>query len=277
MIFVTTSIASGDERWPAALNYAFRLIHLPIGLVGVALGTVALAAASRLAAEGRDTDLADVVRRGLRLNLFFALPAAAGLAALATPLVRLVYERGQFQAGDTTLVAEAVRWYALGIAFYAGVKVATTPFHARGNTRAPMVCSLLGIAVTIATAFAGVASVGFAALPVATAAGTAVNFTALRALDRRIHGRGSSPGAAFVARVVVATAAMGACALALSRLALERGPLADHGFVTGALGLVVVVTACAALYVGVARWLGIDEASGIVRAMRRRGRAGPSR
>jgi putative peptidoglycan lipid II flippase len=277
MIFVTTSIASGDERWPAALNYAFRLIHLPIGLVGVALGTVALAAGSRLAAEGRDADLADVVRRGLRLNLFFALPSAAGLAALATPIVRLVYERHEFRPEDTVLVAEAVRWYALGIAFYAGVKVATTPFHARGDTRTPMRCSLAGIAVTIAAAFAGVATIGFAALPISTAAGTAVNFVALRALDRRAHGAGSSPGLSYDLRVLAATASTGLAALGLSRVALERGPLSDHGFVTAALALTAVVALCAALYLGVARALGIDEASGIVRAFRRRGRTSPDR
>ena len=139
----------------------------------VALGTVALAAASRRAAAGDAAGLDDVLRRGLRLNWLLAVPSGVGLAALAEPLVRLVYERGAFSRDDTDLVAAAVRWYAIGVPMYAGVKVAATAFHARGNTRVPMVASLLGIAVNLGIAVAGVVcSVALATSSNAAAAGS---------------------------------------------------------------------------------------------------------
>ena len=76
MLVITTILASRGEGWASSLNYAFRLVHLPIGLVGVALGTVVLAAGSRRSARADAAGLDDVVRQGLRLNWFLALPAS---------------------------------------------------------------------------------------------------------------------------------------------------------------------------------------------------------
>ena len=106
MLVITTILASRGEGWASSLNYAFRLVHLPIGLVGVALGTVLLAAGARRSAAADGAGLDDVVRRGLRLNWFLALPAAAGLFVLSEPLVRLIYERGAFGPDSTARVAE---------------------------------------------------------------------------------------------------------------------------------------------------------------------------
>ncbi len=271
MILVTTAIASAEDRWPSALNYAFRLIHLPIGLVGVALGVVALAAASRRAAQGDAAGLDDVVRRGLRLNLFLALPAAAGLLGMAEPIVRLVYAHGTFASGDAALVAEAVRWYALGVVFYSGVKVAATAFHARGDTRPPMTASLCGIGTNLAIALLGVHALGwgFASLPVATAAGTAVNYGILRALSRRVHGRACVPDMGFVTRVAALTALTAAASWgAATTLFAPGGPLGrGAGFF---LGVPAAIAAVGVLYLLAARALRIDEATVFRRRLRPR-------
>jgi putative peptidoglycan lipid II flippase len=269
MIVVTTSIASSHEGWAAALNYAFRLVHLPIGLVGVAVGTVALAAASRRAAEGDRAGLEDVVRRGLRLHWFLSLPAAAGLAGLAGPLVRLLYERGAFGAEDARVVTEAVRWYALGIVFYGGIKVATAPFHSRGDTRTPMRCSLAGIAVNLGVALGGVSVAGFAALPLATACGAGVNFGLLRLLDRRRHGAASSPEPAFLLRALFGAALVGAGALAVGDGLLAAGSAWGSGLLL-ALATLGTVAASVVLYLLVASRLRIAEASAVARLLSRR-------
>ncbi len=262
MILVTTSIASEHEGWASALNYAFRLIHLPIGLVGVALGTVALAAASRRAAAGDRAGLDDVIRRGLRLNLFLALPAAAGLAAMAEPIVRMLYEHRRFGGEQTAIVVGAVRWYALGIVFYGGIKVATAAFHGRGDTRTPMFCSLAGIATNLAVAAFGIGPMGFGALPLATAVGSATNYALLRLLDRRLHGKAAVPGAGFLLRTLGATALLSLPVWFFAESCLARGAALGGGvaLVLGTLGGVAVT---GVLYLLVASSFRIDEAAAV--------------
>lgn len=269
MIIVTTAVASGQEGWVTALPLAFRLIHLPIGLVGVALGTVALAAASRRAAAGDAAGLDDVIRRGLRLNLFLSLPAAAGLAALAEPIVRLIYEHGKFDQADTALVVTGVRWYALGIAFYAGIKVATSSFHARGLMRVPMFASLVGIAVNLAIALLGMGTIGFAALPLATAAGSAVNYGLLRRSDGLLHGKASAPGLGFQGKTLFATALLGGVAWGLGHILLGRGDAMGRGMALAA-GLAGVIGVSGCLYLVAAHALKIEEVAVVGQTLRRR-------
>lgn len=277
MIVVSTGVAMSHEGWVSGLNYGFRLIHLPIGLVGVALGTVSLAAASRRAAAGDVTGLDDVIRRGLRLNVFLALPAAVGLAVLSEPVVRLVYERGKFDRAATGLAVDAVRWYAAGIVFYAGIKVAASAFHARGDTRRPMNASLCGIASNLAVAVAGTAWWGFPALPLATAAGSAVNYGLLRAFDRGRAGA-TAPGRAFLAKVVAATALLGGVAFAGGRWILARDGAFGHGLPLLA-GTALVIGASSAAYFVAAHGLRIEEASVVARlwARLRGGQSPPAR
>jgi putative peptidoglycan lipid II flippase len=271
VIVVTSALASRHLGWAAVLNYAFRLIHLPIGLVGVAVGTVALAAASRRAAAGDASGLDDVLRRGLRLNVFLALPAAVGLAALAEPIVRVVYEHRAFAADPTAtvLVVEAVRWYALGVVFYGGTKVAAAAFHARGDTRTPMLCSLAGIAVSLATACLALEVLGLKTFPIATAAGAAVNYACLRAVSRRRHGPAAGPGLPFLLRTALACAALGAATLALAQTLLRRGGPAGEGALL-VLGTATVVGTTGFLYLLLAHRLGVEEGSSVRRLLARR-------
>ena len=260
MIVATTAIAAGNAGWVSGMNYAFRLIHLPIGLIGVALGTVSLAAAARAAARHDDASVDDVIRRGLRLNLFLALPAAVGLFALAEPVVRLVYEHGAFDVVATERAVEAVRAYGVGIVFYAGIKVAAAAFQARGDMRRPMYASLAGIAVNLVVALFGTRFLGFAALPLATAVGSIVNFGILRVLDRRIHGRGAAMGVGFVVRVVAGASVLGGIALLGSHLVLARGALFGRGLLL-VPGLLVVIAVAAAAHFLVTARLRVPEAS----------------
>jgi putative peptidoglycan lipid II flippase len=271
VILVTSVLTSETVGWASALNYAFRLVHLPIGLVGVAVGTVALAGASRRAARGDAAGVDDVVRRALRLNAFLALPAAVGLAALADPLVRLVYEHGAFarEPGASALVVEAVRWYAIGIVFYGGTKVAAAAFHARGDTRSPMLCSLAGIGASLSVAVFGLPVLGFSAFPLATAAGSTVNYGLLRALSLRRHGRASVPGAAFAGRVAAACLAMGALTWALERTLLARDGPSGDGALLG-LATASVVLGMAFLYLLLAGLLRVEEAATFRERLRRR-------
>ena len=116
------------------LYYAFRLIQLPIGMFGVAVGTIALQRAADAASE---SDLKSAIegvrttlRRGLRLVTFYSLPMMVLFYVLAVPILGVVYQRGEFRAEDTLATASALRYYALGLAFYSAVKVIVPIFYA---------------------------------------------------------------------------------------------------------------------------------------------------
>ncbi len=264
MLVITTALASREEGWASSLNYAFRLVHLPIGLVGVAVGTIVLAAGARRSAAEDHAGLDDIVRRGLRLNWFLALPAAAGLLVLAEPLVRMIYERGAFGAGSTANVAEALRWYAGGIVFYAGVKAAAPHFLARGDTRTPMLCSLAGIAANLAVAFGFLESLGFRALALAVAAGAATNYVALRILARSRFGPTSAPGWPFLARCLGAAFVLAAAGWAVGEALLTRDAAVADGWLLALLTLAAVAV-LGLLYFLVAAALGLDEGTWVRR------------
>ena len=209
MLVITTALASRDQGWASGLNYAFRLVHLPIGVIGVALGTVVLSAGARRAAARDEAGFADVVQRGLRLNAFLALPAAVGLFVLAAPLTSLLYRWGRFGSAEVELVAQALEYYAFGVVFYAGVKAAAPSFLARGDTRTPMLCSLVGITVNVLVALACIDALGHRALALAVTCGAATNYLLLRALDRRRHGAASAPPETYLLKLVLAAGVMG--------------------------------------------------------------------
>ena len=269
MIVIVTILASQEKGWASSLSYAFRLVHLPIGVIGVAIGTVILAAGSRHSAAADSAGLDDVVRRGLRLNWFLALPAAVGLFVLAEPIVRLIYQRGAFGGTSTENVSAALRCYAGGIVFYAGVKAAAPDFLARGDTRTPMLCALLGIGVNLVVAFAGVGAYGFQALALAVAAGAATNYIALRLLSRRQHGTGSAMGGAFLWRCLLASTLLGLAGLGAVRLGLAGDQAVASGW-AHAVWTLTAIGVLGAMYFLVSAALGIEETDWLRRRLGRR-------
>lgn len=272
MLVIMTILASRHAGWASSLNYAFRLVHLPIGVIGVAIGTVILAAGSRRSAARDDAGLDDIVRRGLRLNWFLALPAAVGLFTLAEPIVRLVYQRGAFDTESTAMVGAALRYYAAGIVFYAGVKAAAPDFLSRGDTRTPMVCALCGIAVNLGCALSLVDQLGFRALALAVAAGAATNYGLLRLWSRHRHGAGSALGVGFLARCGLAAGVLGLGGWGASALWLSGDGAVSSTWLHGLLTLGTIGT-LTLLYFLVAAVLGLDEGTWVWRRFLRR-RAG---
>lgn len=266
-IVVTTALASRGEGWATALSCAFRLVHLPIGLVGVSIGTVLLAAGSRREAAGDVAGLDDLVRRGLRLSWFLALPAAVGLFVLAEPLVRLAFAYGRFGPSAVAATAEALRWYAAAVVGYAGVKASAPLFLARGDTRAPMLCSLAGIGANVLVALLAIEALGLRALALAVVVGTGLNFVLLRILALRRFGWASFPGLPFLLRVGVAAAGMGG--LGWGALALLPG--GAGGSVT--LGLCLLLGLA---YLALAAALGLEESAWLARRLGWGARKAPS-
>ncbi len=146
-------IASSSPSAVSWLYFANRLVELPLGIVGVAMGTVLVPELSR-AVRGEDRGaIAHAESRGLELAVGLALPATLGLIVLATPIVRLLFEHGAFTADDTEATARALMWLTLALPAHVLVKALSPAFFAREDTMTPLVAALKGVGLAIALAF----------------------------------------------------------------------------------------------------------------------------
>jgi putative peptidoglycan lipid II flippase len=146
----------GVVRYPlesgaaAAIYYGERLYQFPLGLLGMAVATVIFPALSRHAARGQQDRLADDLTLGLRLVIFLGLPAGAGLVLLSGPLARLLFEHGEFTAGDADRVARMIACYGLGVGAYCALPVMVRGFYALGDLRTPVKAGLAAMLANLA-------------------------------------------------------------------------------------------------------------------------------
>jgi putative peptidoglycan lipid II flippase len=149
-VLINSIFASGLEDgaifWLAA---AFRLMQLPLGIFGVALGTVTLPLLSRLVVAGRMDAFRSELARAMRWALLLTLPAMAGLMMLAEPIISVVYQHGKFNAYQTAQAAGALRYYAIGLAGYAALKVLVNAFYALDRRKTPMMVSFLAVGLNL--------------------------------------------------------------------------------------------------------------------------------
>jgi putative peptidoglycan lipid II flippase len=218
--FVVSSI-DGGQSW---LGYAFRLMQFPIGLFGVAVGTASVPVLSRMASAGKFGEFRNTLSGALNLVFLMTLPSACGLIVLGEPIIRLLYERGQFNEFDTQMTGWALAAYSIGLTGYAAIKVVSPSFYALDDAKTPMYVSLASILVHAPASYGlmlllsnvGVAPErpnGFGHVGVALATSTValVNFFALFLLMRKRIARlnGREIFSAFV-RIAIASAIMSA-------------------------------------------------------------------
>ncbi len=137
-----SNLGNGPTYW---LSIAFRLMQLPLGIFGVALGTVALPLLARMAAVGNLNAFRSELARGMRLGLLLTIPSTLGLIMLADPIMSVLYQHGKFGARETMESAGALRFYALGLSSYAALKVLVNAFYAIDRRKTPMVVSLIAV------------------------------------------------------------------------------------------------------------------------------------
>ena len=128
----------GAEWAPSALEYADRIIYLPLGLFGTAFATVLLPTFSRQAAADDRVALTATLDRSMRNLLVIMAPMACGLFALASPIVAVLYERGAFDAQSTVWTARAVAAYAFGLIAFSSAKTVIPVFYAHKDLRTPV-------------------------------------------------------------------------------------------------------------------------------------------
>ena len=193
----------------SALTYAFLIAMLPVGVIGMAISTAVFPTMAQQAAAQQMETLRDSVARSLRLILFLAIPASAGMALLATPMVRMLFERGAFNARSSDLVAAALVWYAVAVFAHAGIEILSRGFYAIADTRTPVFFAVMALIVNAALAAALVGPFGLRGLAAATSAAALIEFVLLFiALARRLGSmRGRGIGTSLL-RTAAATAVM---------------------------------------------------------------------
>src|SRR5688572_5558435 len=209
-IFVSTIFASHEPGAVSWLTYAFRILYLPIGVFGVALGTIATTGLARRAAAGDMDGLRETLRQSLRMLAFLTLPATVGLMVLAVPIIRLLFERGRFGSHDTERTAAALMLYAVGLVAYAGVKVLAPAFYSLGRARVPLLASASAVATNLVVLLALHSRIGYRAVALGTSLGALVNAIVLLSVFQSGFGGLRGAGLASpLARMAAAAAIMG--------------------------------------------------------------------
>lgn len=152
-VLVDTIVASGIDGGASWLSYAFRLMQFPIGVFGVAIGTAAIPALSRLASEDNIVKFRSTLSDAIKLVSLLAIPSGCGLIVLSEPIIALIYQRGEFTAFDTNMTAWALIAYSVGLAAYAAIKVVSPAFYALDDGKTPMYISLASILVHVPASF----------------------------------------------------------------------------------------------------------------------------
>jgi putative peptidoglycan lipid II flippase len=173
----------------SAMNYAFMMMMLPVGVIGMAIATAVFPTLAQQGAAADPGPLRTSISRALRLILYLAIPASAGLIVLATPAVRLLLERGAFDARSTDLVAGALVVYGLGIFAHSGVEILSRGFYALSDTRTPVAVAIVAMAMNVAFAALLVSPFGVRGLAGAASLAAILEFgLLLRLLDVRLGG-----------------------------------------------------------------------------------------
>lgn len=258
-------IASATPSAVSWLYFANRLIELPLGIVGVAMGTVLVPELTRASAAGDREATVHAESRALELATGLALPATLGLIVLAEPIVRLLFEHGAFSASDSAATAQALMLLALGLPAHVLIKALSPAFYARSDTMTPLLATAKGFVVAVALAFLLGHLFGAPGIAAGIAAGAWSSAASL--LRKGASEFGFAVDAAAkrrLPRIVLAALAMGALLWLTSGLA----PAGGHGVVR-LLAVIIQIATGIAVYALLIQTLGVASWREAVNALKR--------
>jgi putative peptidoglycan lipid II flippase len=230
-IYVTNLLAYQINDSAATLMfYANRLMELPIGVFAIAVSTVVYPLLARHAVEGRFDTMAEDYRKGVRLILLINTPAAAGLALLCQPIVRVLFRHGHFTGADAHAMATLLALFVIGMPFFSVNNLTIRAFYSIKDTATPVKVAALDFTVNLVLSLLLMHWLGAAGLVIASTTAIIVHTVLLkRALGRRIPEMSFAPLVPTLGKIVAATAGMSAAAAAgwWGVRAVASGRLAD--------------------------------------------------
>jgi putative peptidoglycan lipid II flippase len=263
-----STLGDGPIFW---LAIAFRLMQLPLGLFGVALGTVTLPLLSRLVVAGQMTGFRAELARAMRLMFLLTVPSSIGLMMLAEPIISVLYQHGKFNAYQAAQAGGALRFYAIGLAGYAALKVLVNAFYALDRRKTPMFVSFLAVALNLLFnwIFTFQLHWGHLGLAFSTGCVATCNFLVLYVLMyRQLSGLELPRMLIMLGKTAIAGAALaGVCAASTHWLLSDW---ATQAFLPKAGALLGTITVAGLVFFGVGAALRIEELNELSGALRRR-------
>ncbi len=229
----------------AALYYGNRLFQLPLALFGIAIATAALPAMSSLAVGKDVKKLGESISFSMRNMFFLSLPASLGLMVLSRPIIKVIFERGEFTAYATDVTSSALFFYSIGLVAYGGVRILVSVFYAMQDTLTPVKTAFLALIVNIALNLILMVPLKAGGLALATSIAGFVNLLILAGLLRKRIGlfQWKEIGHSL-ARISAASAVMASVSYILMKALPWHGGVKDAAM----LGVIILASALAYLF-----------------------------
>ena len=243
----------------SALYYADRLTQLPLGVIGIAVGTALLPLLSRQLRAGQNEAAMANQNRAIEFGLLFSLPSMAALWILAEPMIRVLFEHGKFGPDDTMRTAGALVAYSVGLPAFMLVKALTPGFFAREDTRTPLYTAIISIVVNVAlnAVFVLGTPLGSVGIALSSSLSGWLNVMLLAiVLRRRGHWQLDTRLVTRTWRIAAATTGMGVAlwvGLTMLRVPLSHPTLAGVAALAGVIGLGGTVYGLLGMALGVIR------------------------
>lgn len=256
-----------SDQAPAAIDKAFRIYMLPQGIFSVAVATVAFPTLARFAARQEWDNLRSTMSNGMRQILLLLIPAAAAILVLSVPMTRLVYQRGEFDAAQTHLVAQALFWFAFSLPFNGLYLLLTRTFFSLQRPWVPTAVAGSNLVVDVIFSFAFYSPFGVGGVVAATAIATISSVVAQTVILRRqLHGLDLTRLFETTGRVVVAAALLAGVSY-LVWYGLDQA--LGRALIAQIVSLGAALAAGFATYFGAVLALRVPEADQIMRLLRR--------
>ncbi len=175
----TIMVSFLEERSITWLHYAFRIMHLPMGLFGIAVGAVALPSLSKLVVENNFVELRKTVTESLKLVFLLTIFSSVFIIFFSHPLTEIIYQRGRFNTFDTTATASALIFYVIGVPFTSGLRNVAAAFYALKDSKTPMYVSLAMVGANVILNYVLMRLMSYRGIALATSISAFLNFVIL--------------------------------------------------------------------------------------------------
>lgn len=255
-MFLASFLVVGSITW---LSFAERLIQLPIGVFGIAIVTVMMPQLSRLYNVSSARAINHFTAWGIRVSLIIALPAALGLFIMAKPLLATIYFHGSFSEQDVNNTVLALRAYAIGLPGFILIKILSSVFFARQDTKTPLKVTLVSVLIGIIASLSLVWSYKHTGLALATSVGASCNATILGILIYREKGIKLDYGSMlFLLRLCIALVALAAFLLfAVPYIQLRGDDWLAMGTTIRVANLAIIIPVAVIIYFACLRLCGV--------------------
>ena len=271
--FTNTFFITSESSWLTWITRAYRVVHLPIGIFGVAISTVALPQLAKFATIEETENFRNAFSYALRLMLTLTIPAAVGLMVLSTPICRFLYERGETVTLDTVGTAGVLFVYAFGLCGFSALKIVTDGFYAYQDIRAPVIVSICAVVLNICLNYLFIYRELFLD-PRAVVFSTVLTVTLncgvlLLLLRRKIERLGLRLIVPLTLKILIASAVMGLICW-LANGFIEQDWLGTEGIVPRVVGVFVPIGLGLIVLAGMYKLLKVSEFDDILNMFKRR-------